>query len=469
MRKLHDYLLILFITGLTSCVYDADPVVNPPEEDKEVSVDVRVNTSSAIYSAADELENKITTIDLLAFKVTGGYNKYEYRVKVEEHQISDGNTASEKKFNVRLIKNDSRYHYVLIANARDAVDAIEPISKMMPKEEIIPQIVMDKESWHLDGNPPDRIPMWSETKDPVELIEGQDLKGLYLLRTLARIDVIVKPNVSNFILREVYLYNRYTNGRLSPDPINWDLDNLRVKSPTMPAAPVKVLGPVAYKSDTGFPDNSLIETIYTFEAVKTSQGEDLITTCLVIGGLYNTQDPDDISYYRIDFTGLKRDDEDDDDDDDGPPGSGGGGGGGVGTKGHYRPLLRNYIHELRINSVSKRGEDTPDDAFRKKNEVMDFEVETWDMNNISSEIGGIYRLRISTNILEVKESAPGYITIDSDNPEPWRAETSQSWITTEKTGPRTLKVTVTGTTPETGKIEIIVGNITKAITINRIS
>lgn len=460
MRRLLYYILFLLFMTLHSCVSDSGIDSLPePEEEEMLNINVRINTSPTTYSIGNPAENKIKNVDVLAFKITEGVPMFSYRVKVDD--IRDGSTNNEKHFVFKAKKTKYQYYFVFIANSRDAIDGIEPIPTWESKNSILPNIVNSKASWNLST---DAIPMWGETKDPISIYEGQIITGIKMLRELARVDVLVNSSVGNFSLKEVYLYNYSTKGRVTPKELYWKWDDLRVINASLPADCARQFGPLEYLNIT---NNRFEEKLYTFETPQVDQGEDLIATCLVVGGLYEQDNKE--TYYRIDFSHLVRDDEAGGST--GPPGSGGGSGGGVGMKKQFFPLLRNHIHEIRITSVSKRGEDNKEDAFYNKTEGMDVEIQNWNMNNVMAEIGGQYTLKLSTGSLDIKPGVTDYITVESNNPLPWTItiDPSSPWIQAVKKDNKTIEVNVTGTGLGEGYIDLKVGNITKRIKVNRIT
>jgi hypothetical protein len=207
----------------------------------------------------------------------------------------------------------------------------------------------------------DALPMWGETSTTVT--QNTTQLSVSVLRMLAKIDVQLAPaNLtalkSVFKLRSASLYNTNTNGRIAPNSANVQQsgDSVWVTAASLPATPVNYLGPVVYRDFTapGTVDVAMKGAIYLFETkapVSTDSLSPLSATCVVVGGLYNTDTAE--SYYRVDFL----------------------------NNGNFQDILRNHQYLVNITSVTGRGYQTPDEAYRNKAVNMGVTIIVWDDSN----------------------------------------------------------------------------------------
>lgn len=356
MRRFIFYISLLFLICLAGCRQDSEPEIPSPGKTDEIDVSISINVAPSTYSMDGTAENHVETIDVLAFLVDEGAGTEIYSYRAIGREIKDITTDT-KQFIVGLKKNSNKYRFVVLANVQDEIDKIYH-DMGGPKDQVLARVLSrNAGAWNTDENNYTPIPMWGES--PVTTIsEGMEIKNVALLRALLRVDL--KSTASKFVLKEVYLYNRTTRGRVVPEKDKWDLAKNRVKAPSMPADndgsdPLSIRGPLLYNVTAGA--SSLVGTIYMYEVNETS--EDSKATCLVVGGIYDTDN--ELSYYRIDFV-VKGEGGGSGG---GPPGSGTGGGGAVGTETGSIPLLRNYFYELSIIGISGSGEDSYEKAFAK--------------------------------------------------------------------------------------------------------
>jgi hypothetical protein len=265
---------------------------------------------------------------------------------------------------------DYKQRLVFIANAREALEkALEAAGGEeavdTPRETLLPAIVFD-----LDGYWPAEnlttfvpFPMWGESK---LLTLTKDLTSLseriYMLRMVARVDIKVDDALrSDFKLHEVYLYNRYEQGRVVPDSdvLEGSETTLTVNAPTIPAGAEPETDPIAnnfYTTDNG---NlwSITQSIYLMENAATDKP--LEATCFVVGGKY--RDGGEIRYWRVDLPRQN---------------------GGDFTDG-FRTFLRHNWYNVLITAVNGEGRENPGDAFRYSWAEAVADVVQWNLVDVA--------------------------------------------------------------------------------------
>ncbi len=289
---------------------------------------------AAVRALNDFQEQELRRLDLLAFRVDGGQEKFAY------HTSRTGFVSNQQSvaLNVKVLKGGGvSYRFVLLFNLDEAQgNALDGLRPGDAKEDVLKGIqIRQTGKWPSDGSR--LLPMWGQS-DPVIVDDARvaaGIKDIKLARMTARIDVVVATAEAknDFKLRSVYLYNANHNGTVAPFAQNWDPVGNVATAPSLPADPGKDLGPLVYTeaSDT---NEAFRKVVYTFEAAA-RQGQPLDTPCIVVGGLYGSETQ--MSYYRLDF--FRAD------------------------KKTYLDLLRNHCYTANITKVIGRGYDTPDDAF----------------------------------------------------------------------------------------------------------
>lgn len=496
MRRKLLFIPWLLAALLASCIREQLPEA-PAVKDGETDVTVRIRSAPVTYAMDDAAENRIGTIDVLAFRETApGIEYFAYR----SPGTITGDLGQVKEFTVTLKKDGYKYRLVILANAKEALDAMEPIPSTSGKEALLNRFLSQNPSndaWPYADPGYRPIPMWGETASTTEIVDGIRIPEIGLVRSLARIDVTVAASAQNvFELEAVYLYNAKDRGCIVPNTgsESWDATKNRAKKPTVPLTAASVKGPIPYEgvaTPTG-----LTRTIYTYEAAAVGKNEDLKATCLVVKGKYNGTS----YYYRIDFTtdGV-RDDGDNGSGSGGdwgwgepelpgsggetgeggnvgggPPGSGEGGGGAVGTGPQFGPLLRNHIFEMKITAVGGEGFDTPDEAFAYRKANLQAEITAWNMTDMDKVYMSAYsNLKVSQSVMKFSGTAQYdefYVESTFYDGNQWSVEVrpeDAGWLSVAKRNFETVRVTVglLGSGKRTGYVYVRENNLTKTIQI----
>ena len=374
MKRLLYYILpvLLLAVVISSCRDDNEELYPSGGKDGAISVAFTVNmpskSSPGTYALDDKDENKITEVDILAFKVSGMKEEFAYHAKAKS--ISDLTTnGSKKKFETTLFKDGTnQYVFVILANSTKHIDDVftSGIAKGTEKDVILSQLKLkdDVGRWitrnsDKSGASYMNIPMWGETAKTV-VQDNTTITGVSLLRMLSKVDIKValENDSKTFTLSSVHLYNAYSNGRIVPATANIDTESstMKVKNPTTQGTYTK--GPIGYDdTNSDLTTTYSVGDIYTFESsVPYNSGNAELSkmTCVVIGGKFDGDS--DATYYRVDFGTTDK----------------------VSGKTTYYDLKRNHKYEINIKRVKSIGYGTPEEAFNARAVNIEAEVLQWD-------------------------------------------------------------------------------------------
>lgn len=444
--------LFVLLCAVTACG-ESDEYLKEGHQYITITVSTPYNTPST-YAMDEAAENAIHTIDVLAFREEAGGEYYTYRASGTEI-VSDQAEPNKKMFKVNLRKDEEiDYRFVVVANAGAELDKL-PLPTTMNKEQTV-RSILSVNNTHWDASSSSQFspfPMWGETKTTMRITENtQKISDISLLRSLASIDVVITTSVQNdFKLKEVYLYNRKTRGRVVPISTHFDQVQKKVTEASMPLDntndPLTILDGLKYVATSNV---ELTRSIYAYEAPGVTKDKDLDATCIVVGGIYKTdQNP---TYYRLDFADYDIN----------------------GDFKNYKDLLRNHRYTLKVTSVIENGYQTPDEAFYNKKMGMTADVETWNMSTMSDvEVTGNYYLVVSQGTFDIHSTDPyhGRVLIESNHPKGWEVvtESGATWITIDKKDNSSFYFTLSAlsTGSREGKIMIKTGNITKVIMVKQ--
>lgn len=441
MRYFRFYTPLIILTLMASCatqeVIDDEP--KPDGYQGTVTLYFRHSDNPQTRALTDSLESVIDYIDVLAFEASGNTQHFAYRRKVDHQTIQqDQNDYSKKFFTIEVPKDKKLYKYVIMANARNETDryfnqSIDHSGE--EKEYFLSRVISSSNGfWNTDPQTFTRLPMSGET-DGVQTVELLNNQTIYLYRSLAVIDVKIDANVP-FDMREIYIYNRPTNGRVAPISDYFNAAQKRFVSPSLPAS----LNIVDKIKDGATPQpivtlnasqNEVIDDIFMYETDKQGSENFLYATCLVIGGYANSQPS--MSYYRVDFADYR--------DpstipstpptwDQGPPTTDTGSGGMVGSGDTYYPLLRNHRYDLKVTGVNGQGSNTPLIASQTQHSQLITEFTTWNNQNKNIYIdNNPYELKIDKGSVNLKTTNPDAINLSTTYPGTWAVgNKSDEWF-----------------------------------------
>ena len=386
MKSLVKYLSILsLLTFVFACeerfVSDAPC---PCNDEKDVLLRLALpGVRFSTRSMNEAQENTIETLDVLAFKVDGDVEKFQYRVDAKKVTDHIGGNAQYQSFSVTLRVKEFEQRFVFISNARGKIEAllgscVNNCWAGVQKEEMLSRLIFDlngEDRWKaIDAQNFTAIPMWGESKPTLvnEATISISETPIQIMRMVAEINVQLKETAqNNFLLKSVYIYNTNSSGRIVPIRGNIDLDaNMKMfaKYPSLPNPVHTVTGPLKYSdfSDQSMIDVAMNHEIYIFETQAKKDDDHLNKTCLVVGGHYDSDDFE--TFYRLDFL----------------------------EDANYMDILRNCKYECKIAEIKGRGFPTVDDAFKSKPLNITTEILVWKEDYIDDvDLDRPYMLSVS--------------------------------------------------------------------------
>jgi hypothetical protein len=322
-------------------------------------------------------ENAVSTVDVLLFKQSSNPavdDKFYYRAIGSTP--TPGDAENKKVFTVKLPLTDGSFKYrvVVLANARAAINAITDVAlkgaltpatvaggSTFTREDVLDGIVMTATS----GSPVtgSDIPMWGYKND-VEILAGATPPELEidLTRAVVRVDVSLKqPDVDNFTITSVRLYNRENRGSIAPavSGTSYSPWTGPTATPNIPGGTNPDATPVSYS--VASPGIESRNTIYAFEAPRGSVAdpgwED--NCCLVIGGNYTRDGATVETYYRVDFAT-----------DPGDPDT-------------YLHLIRNHAYDVEVQKVNGHGWPSAKEAFENRPSNIEVTIVPWNEGSLN--------------------------------------------------------------------------------------
>lgn len=371
MRKVLSILTLLFCTALWGCVqdsYDACPSPTSGDGSMTFTLNVRVpgvsTPDTRALTQADETE--IRTLDLLVFEDDGnGGGKFRYRTQAQ----TAGTSGQNQSFRFALIptKANSKDCFVLIANASDAVNKLNP-AVGTGKTDLLKELTFDTSAaWNSETGNFTPLPMWAEASGIVvdQQNTSQNIdKTFYMLRAVARVDVGYKipenphDNLGTAdpacVITALQVRNTPNVSRVVPDKgiltTSANGNGFKVKAPSLAEKDQNgndvALGQSAYTAAQD--QNGFWREVYVGEA-KASEipAEKLAKNpCLLV----KVQDK---GWYRLDFVAP----------DDKP-----------------LDILRNHRYRVNITAVTGPGYVNADDAFNAPASNLEYEVVEIDEN-----------------------------------------------------------------------------------------
>ncbi|MDR0973970.1 MAG: FimB/Mfa2 family fimbrial subunit, partial [Prevotellaceae bacterium] len=330
-------------------------------------------------------ETTIQTVDVLQFdhdEETFAYRALGYSI------AAAGNSRT---FQADLVGSgeDQTFDLIIVANARAAVEAAAAkwtMSTNMQQALDSLRITVPATAKLSTSTAVPALPMFGYVSNtPVQegtafvKQDGGADNSIPLIRAVAKIEVVLSTKAAtgsgsvdeeyagsdelnaNFTLTDVYLYNQSLSGWVVPKIASWPTDNIATAPYFGGNATTKkadyVTGkndPIHYtESSDNVTANSVLRSIYTFEAWAGSTAGRDTNVCLVVGGYYGNQNTTK-SYYRVDFRQLNPQNE-----------------------AVYLPLLRNHNYRVTVGNVTGGGYPGPDPAFHGTTANMQVNILDW--------------------------------------------------------------------------------------------
>lgn len=352
MKAILKIWLALLLFSCTDNSIGYVPTSDEPAEG-EVTVKITINTPGKVNTRATRnssgIESRISTVRVLVFE--NEFFRYCSEGVIMQH-------GAETVFEAELLVTKSPVRLYILANADEFFGEEIQLNwrETNVKRALIRSCSIND---YATG-----IPMFG-----VHTLEnGLPAKGSYsigpiqLLRSVAAMDVVKDPEVSNFKAVSIQAFRAADKVHLIPNDWNSDTSPY-VSQPTIPRGTTKSFRTKPVVVEQGV--DSL--TMYLPESEAAADGEDFTkTTCLVVGGFYGGST--DTTYYRVEI----------------PETQNGGN------------ILRNYRYKFKIIKVSGAGTSTPEEAANRSSTSITAVVTNWEENQISMTYDGDKYFGVST-------------------------------------------------------------------------
>lgn len=312
-------------------------------------------------------ESVISEVQVLVFED----RKYRYRVP----GISINSNTEQTTFTALLKASPLPVELLILANTDEAVISNEPSSgdsKDVVKKKINRQF----------DNLASNFPMYGEYEFPAGLssTEKQEITGIKMLRSIARVDVIA-TEAMNFRLAEVKAYRANSSLQVIPD----EAGSVKVTTPSVPDESTANVNSRMF-SVAEEDGNEFSAQLYLPEATSPAESDRVSNaTCVVVGGYYNGSDK--MSYYRMDFDPDNKENS-------------------------FGQILRNHKYIFNVKKVSAPGWDNPDDAANNRSAHIMVEVQQWDDNTIDMSFDGEHHFGVSSREIVLNNKAGSNAAID---------------------------------------------------------
>lgn len=351
-------LLFLCCLTLVSCVKEESLYTNPEVSNEEATFKLTISTPSITIPqvttrSQTEAEAKIQELIVLVFRD----DKFQY---MAEGLITSSTVAS-TTLNVVLKSSSNPLTLFLVANSNDVINnsgiSVND-SKTVAKEKI------NRAFLSTGLYPP--FPMFGEHEVASLNPNGNNnISGIKMLRSIARADVLVADEVTNFELVSVQLFRASSKIQVIPDL----MVNAAVTSPSIPDDAEANVATLPF-TVTG--NKSELQLYFPESEAPIESNRISDATCIVIGGKYNGSP--NTTYYRMDFN--------------------------TGIQGHpFGQILRNHKYTFNIKRVGFEGESTPEEAANSQSTGVIVDVESWDENSVDMWYEGENYFSVSARTL----------------------------------------------------------------------
>lgn len=357
---------ILYLFAI-SCTTDERidlPSTNKGGDDMAVHLTINtppVSLPETYTKSQTTQESTIDEIIVLVFK----NDKLQY---LEEGTIT-GSDLSTTSFDVTLQSSSSPLKLVLLANINSVINQ----AGLLPEDSyssVKSKLQLTFSSTGLNA----RFPMFGEHDLPsLESTGNNRITGIKMLRSIARADIIVSDDVSNFEMVSIQAYRATNTMQIIPDNVT----NMSVTAPSVPDNSNRNV----ITNEILVNGNKSESQLYLSESVAPLESDRITdATCIIVGGRF---DNESVSYYRIDFN--------------------------LGIDGHpFGQILRNHKYIFNIKKVATAGESSPEEAANKPSASIVTEVQTWDENSTDMWYEGERYFSLSKRTLELRPWAAAF-------------------------------------------------------------
>ncbi|MDR1646174.1 MAG: hypothetical protein LBS05_10225 [Tannerellaceae bacterium] len=431
MSRIFHYILfcVCILLG-AGCVQEEVPVPVPPPspETETITLYIKDASRAATRALSESDESVVEDLDVLVFKYKNGEARLYQHISVDRSLITSV-SDDKKEFQITLPRDNDYYQFEIFANAKSEVAAYiqangDPTGKL--KSDILPEIVSVSSGVWNSGADYRKLHMWGKTEGSKTLTQLNTGATIKLFRSLVRVDVEVNVGVP-FELKEIYVYNRPTRGRIAPDLTFWNgaQGQERFTAPSLPANLGLVpLDETVSRSKYTVTGGKSVREIYLYETEEKGTQNFMDATFLVLGGRYNGSST--TTYYRVNFADMLKLPEAPDYDNpnwwDTPPGqdTSTGESGMVGAGDSYHPLIRNHHYQMTITAANGAGFATPQKASESLSSQLSSIFIAW--NNTDQQVvidNTSYTFKVSPSVAEVNyPHGSQYIDFETTFPNP---------------------------------------------------
>lgn len=343
---------------LTSCMRDKPVQISGGQAEREVEITLASPGFTRATTEGIPDERVVEMLDLLAFDENG-------------FRVWRSATAVEDRFRTTLPISDHIDVY-FVANCRAIIASLSADGQLG-----VGTAWEDIRRLLIDGNPSrlvvqsgfEYLPMWGQLLDQsVEDVPVNRWNGVYMLRSVASVDVYVDDAVDNFTLSDLRLYFVPDKGFIAPSAANYDdvaHSALAAESPADMQTTVTLLS-TRYDAAA----KSIANKLYLYD----NDTENITATPLrrytrlVLGGVYEGA----TYYYPIDFAT--------------PDGNG------------LEKIIRNMKYVITVNSVSSQGYTDPETASTEPMVGLAVNIVVWNMDESDLWVSGSYYLGLERRI-----------------------------------------------------------------------
>jgi|GEM_PF-2992030 hypothetical protein len=399
--------LAAFLASCTSEL-EHEPAPGGGSQAGEAEVTLRLQVPGAAAAGktravGDNAERTVNDLYILAFKVDGGVETFDYYAVARKG--TEDLTTGVSKWTASLRPKDYEQTFVMIANAQGTPgDVNTQIAALVDDgaggtsvgedketvlEKLTDKLTADEQTAGFNAkgdNDHHPFTMYGQTAaTKIEL--GKDVSlTVALHRIVARVNMAFTGDATtNFTASKVYLCNFTDRARVIPNGLGQTTGTDYEPAATIPADAQKL--PAAFDALGNIPTytvtaNEVKNQIYLFETnqpAPDATDAHLKRPCLVVQGTYEGYE----GYYRVDFATQDA------------------------TTGDvtYRDIIRNHSYNFTVTNVSGRGSATLQEAMETKASNLTADMILWDDNVIGNiDFEGDRVLGISTNSYELIKS-----------------------------------------------------------------
>lgn len=408
--------VLLSLALLCGCQQEGGEGIRSDEATVTIDLGPMHASGPASRALTDAEEAGIKSIDLLAFTWDG--SKYVFGYYSPSLFFRADNTNYTAKATVQIMPGVNQ-KFVLVANARTQVQALTTGTEM--EAALATLIFINANAWSSQSGNYDYIPMYMRYATPLQINlpnTNYPISGK-LIRMLARVDINLKASVTNFQLKEAFVFNRKDRGYIpynSENSAYWNSADEKALKPYMPSGTNTTLKHTTPYAAVG---GKFEREIYTFEATGQAAADYRDATAIVIGGYFDyPTNTTKVTYYRIDIPKVI---------------------GGVPDPDQMGDILRNHMYEMRIKQIDNEGASTPEMAFYGRVKV-EAEILDWNLADIEAKFDMTHWIKVNKAAYHIKPNGQNRedattmqtLTISSNYDEGWYAQvypaSATSWI-----------------------------------------